>query len=127
MKFIMKSGIKKIIIHQLIFLFTAGIIVFLTALYEKRTLPQELATTQRILCDGTFFAAVIFTFIGLMLFISHWGGFDSFSYIMSKLKNKNTESYFEYVRNRHANKKNPTVLFFTTGLVMLTASICMIL
>ncbi len=123
----MKFSIKKIIMHQFIFLFAAGVIVFLTVLYEKRALPQELATTQRILCDGAFFASVIFTFIGLMLFISHWGGFDSFSYIMSKLKNKNKESYFEYVRNRHANKKSPTVLFFTTGLVMLTASICMIL
>lgn len=121
----MKASVKTVIIKQALFLITASFMAFIAALYEKRVIPSEEATIRRLCSDASFVVAVLFLSAGLLLFINHWGGFDSFSYAIAKLRHKTKGSYFDYVKEYHAAKKAPSVLFLTTGVVMLVVAICM--
>ncbi len=123
----MKQSVKTVVVRQLVFLVFGVAIAFLIALYASKTLPPELALPKRCMSDGCFVSAVLFLSVGALLFVSYWGGFDSFSYVMDKLKHKTEASYFDYVRERHAGKKSPSLLFFTTGLVMFSVSLFMAL
>lgn len=119
----MKVSCKAIIIRQTLFLAASSLIAFLIALYESGMLTEEEGTVKRLISDGSFISAILFLSFGIFLFISHWGGFDSFGYVMAKLKHKTKGSYFDYVRERHAGKKIPSVMFLTTGAVMLLVAV----
>ncbi|MCR5764114.1 MAG: DUF3899 domain-containing protein, partial [Treponema sp.] len=124
---IMKASLKTNLVRQCIYLAAAAAAAFLTVLYESRTLPPELAEPKRLLSDGCFVSAVLFLSLGALSFVIYWGGFDSFSYIIAKFKHKTEGTYFDYVKEKHADKKSPSPLFFTTGLIMLALSIGLIL
>lgn len=121
---------KLFFIKQGIFIFIASVVAVLVAIYEKKVLPEEYATTIRLFCDGTSVSAIIFLFIGIMQFISRRGMFDSFGYALARFK-KSPVTYLDYVQHKQEKRKNSyaknQLLFITTGSFMLVLSLCSLL
>ena len=108
------------------------LLVWFVCWLKDFSFDMEKQELYRILCDATFFAAVMLLGFGLMLSISNFGLFTAISYSTKKLfcafsrdyetKRKNMPSYYEYRAIKLENDVSGAFLYIP-GAVFLVISI----
>lgn len=94
--------------------------------YEKNMFRSQgvIFSWQRLLCDGSFVASVIFLAVGGMTGIMNHGGFDAVNYAFIKLvdrirnpkaEDRDSDTYYDYVASKRMKRNTPFVFILLTG------------
>ena len=84
-----------------------------------------------LLCDALFVPGVLLTGMGLLVIVAGEGAFDALHYGIQKLfgilrsrekRKMMPQSYFDFVRTKHADQGGPPWALLLTGIVFLLAA-----
>ena len=107
------------------------VIVYAIAVYRGLSPEAGLNLNARYLSDGFFAAGVLYTGIGLLVWISTTGFFDIFGYGVHSLlvlftalrRPENHESFLEYKERKQSGRQKPRPGLLLTGVAFIALSV----